>query len=263
MGKKGFFLLFFLSIILNGFSQQDSIGIYKEIPKVKGEQIALDNRGFIYIISENSLYKYSSEGEFLFSYQNAFLGTISDIDLSSPMKIMLFYQESGKIIFLDEHLSPITEELDFASKQYHSVLLAAYSTSNHIWIYNEIERNLIKLDFYLNEQTKTHHSIPDFNPIQLLVLSEKTIVMNNPKTGILFFDSFGTYIKTIGIRTSQKIQMDNQFIYYLKDNNLHRYDYKRMDETIIPLRIENLKQVIVYKDRFILLTREGSVFIAQ
>ena len=145
-----------------------------------------------------------------------------------------------------------------------SVLLAAYSTLLKPYLdYNETERNLIKLELYLNEQTKTHHSIPDFNPIQLLVLSEKTIVMNNPKTGILFFDSFGTYIKTIGIRTSQKIQMDNQFIYYLKDNNLHRYDYKRMDETIIPLRIENLKQVIVYKDRFILLTREGSVFIAQ
>ncbi len=263
MGKKEILLLLILSIIFNGFSQKDSVGLYKEIPKVKGEQIAIDNRGFIYIIAESSLYKYSSEGEFLFSYQNAFLGSISDIDLSSPMKIMLFYQESGKVIFLDEHLSPISEELDFTSKQYHSVLLAAYSTSNHIWIYNETERDLIKLDFYLNEQSKTHHSIPNFNPIQLLVLSEKTIVMNNPETGILFFDSFGTYIKTIGIRTPQKTQRDNQFIYYLKDNNLHRYDYKKLDETVISLGIENLKQVIVYKDRLVLLTREGKVLIAQ
>lgn len=263
MEKKEIILFLIISIVFNGFGQKDSIELYKEIPKLKGEQIALDNRGFIYIISENSLYKYSSAGEFLFAYQNAFLGTISDIDISSPMKIMLFYRELGKVIFLDEHLSPITEELDFSSKQYNSVLLAAYSTSNHIWIYNEIERNLIKLDFYLNEQSKTHHSIPDFNPIQLLVLSEKTIVMNNPETGILFFDSFGTYIKTIGIRTPQKIQMDNQFIYYLKDNNLHRYDYKKLDETVIPILIENLKQVIVYKNRLVLLTREGKVLIAQ
>ena len=95
----------------------------------------------------------------------------------------------------------------------------------------------------------------------MTVINEKQIAIFNPETGIRFFDSFGTFIKGISIISDKYIQITDSFIYYIKGNLLHCYNYHKLDESTVELQMNNIKQCLVYMDKYILLTEDGKVFI--
>lgn len=264
MPKKIFLLLICTIFAVEmTMAQPQEKSSFQTIPNLFGEKIGVDLRGNIFVILGSTLHKYDNTGKFLYAYQNKLLGNISHVDLASPMKIMVFYQELGQLIFLDERLVPITEPLSLTDRNYHSITLTGYATSNYIWLYDQLNQDLIKIDLFLNEQSKTHLSLPHLNPSQLIVLGTKNIVLHNPETGILFFDMFGTYLKTISIQTANDIYIDENFIYYLHEGNLHGYHYKKLEETIIPIDIPNIIQALPIHNQWILLTKEGQVFISN
>ena len=261
--KKIVTFLLLLIGLNNLFAQTADPFIFSEIDKIKGEVLNIDNRGNIYIISETTLYKYSIEGKLLYSYTNNMLGRIKSIDVTSPFKILVFYEETESILFLDEQLIPITETIDLVSKQCYSIQAAAFSTNNQIWLYDAINNDLLQLDFYFNEINKIHLNFSNLQPLQLLFISSKNLILQDATSGILFFDAFGTYLKTLPIIAENIMQIDESTISYLKDNNLHLYNYIKMDEKIIPLSIEKVKQTVRYRDKLIVLQENGTVLISK
>ncbi len=265
MKPKQIFLLVFFTLLASAilFAQQENEQYYKILPNIKGEKIAVDFRGNIFVINGNTLYKYDKKGTFLYSFQNKSWGNITDVSVASPMKIMLFYREIEQILFLDERLVPLTEPLLLNNQQYQSISLVEYAPSNHIWLYDRFNHDLIKIDLFFNELNKTHLSFNELNPNQLIVLGTKNIILHSPEKGILFFDMFGTLIKNISILTENVIQVDESMIYYLKNDELHCYNYLKLEETVIPITMPDVIQAIYTQEQLILLTKEGKVVISQ
>ena len=229
------------------------------IEKISGNQIAVDHLGNLYIIQDALLQKYDQNGQFLFSYSNFSFGNISSVDVSNPMKIMLFYQETGTIIFLDDRLAPITNKIDLYSHQYMSISLAAYSSDNKIWLYDEIHADLIAIDAYSNEIHRVHYNFKNFNPTQLQEIPGKMFFMHNPEQGVFFFDSFGTYIKTVSTESSCPVQVSHNNIYYLKNNQLHIYNYIQFSEEVWETDMSDIKQCFIHQNRLYLLGKKGRV----
>lgn len=240
------------------FTQEENTIV---IDKIRGDRIASDHLGNLYIMQDGLLQKHDQDGKLLSSYSNFSFGNISSVDVSNPMKIMLFYQETGTIIFLDDRLAPITNRLDLYNLQYMTISLAAYSSDNKIWLYDEANADLIALDNYNHEVHRIHYSFQNFNPTQLQGISAKMFFMHNPNEGVLFFDSFGTYIKTIATRTPYNLQVSNDIIYYLKEGRLHLYNYVQLSEEILDREMSNIKQCLVHRNRLYLLELTGRVII--
>lgn len=261
---KKMFIPLFLFVGLNSLAAQtENSLVFTKIAKLKGEVITVDNRGNLYVISETTLYKYSLEGELLYSYNNYMLGRIKSVDVTLPFKILVFYEESGNIIFLDEHLIPITEVIDLISKQYYSIQAAALSTHNQIWLYDAVTNDLLQLDFYFNELNKIHLNFSNLQPLQLVFLSSKNIILQDAITGLLFFDTFGTYLKKLPIIAENKMQIDESTILYVKNDILYQYNYKRLEEKTVALTIENVKQAVRFRDKLIVLQGDGTVLISK
>jgi len=231
------------------------------LPQVKADYIAIDIQGNIYCIEDSKLSKYSPEGSLLATFNRYSLGSITTINVSNRMKIMLFYKESGTILFLDDQLSPISEELNLFTKNLYNITLASYSTTNHIWLYNHFTEELLTLDFHLNIIQKYRLDLEDVNPVGLIEIKEKIMVLQHPYAGLLFFDAFGTFIKKIAILTHNPIQIINTTIYYIKDGILEEYDYQKLEKQISDFQIDNAKQILKYRNRHIVLTDAGSVAI--
>jgi hypothetical protein len=256
-------LLFTLNFftIFSSYSQKDSLKNPIYLDKIRGEFITVDSQGNVYVVQDSYLYKYSLTGQFQYSYTNFALGSITTVDVSNLSKIMLFFKESGVLIFLNEQLSAITEKMDLTALNFNTISLAAFSTTNSIWLYDYANTDLISLDFYMNLKNKVHYSFDNFQPIQMTVINEKQIAIFNPETGIRFFDSFGTFIKSIAVTSDKHIQITDSFIYYIKGNILHCYNYHKLDEYTVELPMNNIKQCLVYRDKYILLTEDGKVII--
>ena len=261
---KAYFLLFsllFSTIFL--FSQSDFGRNTKIIDKIRGEEITVDRFGNIYIIQESILYKCNMEGALLYTYSNFLLGSISTVDVDNSMKIMLYYQESATLLFLDDRLAPISEPINLMDRNFTSLSLATYSANNQICIYDFVNMDLIFLDMYFKPISKTHYNFPNFRPTQLMEMPGKMFAMHNPNDGLYLFDSFGTYIKKIGVVSDSKLQISNNIIYYLKEGKLHAFNYQELKDNVIDLKQDNIKQCVVYRNNIILLNQKGEVIIRE
>lgn len=231
--KKATLLLVLFSFY--GLCLAQSVGNQSEIiTTVKGTAVSVDPNGALYLLDGPILYKMSPKGEVIFKYCDFLLGDITSVDVDNPLKIMVYYYDAAKIVFLNDKLLPLMDEpLDLMAHNYLSVSLAAYSTDNTIWLYDAVLHDLFNVDFHLKELSRNHLTIEGLNPTQLLALQEKQLILLNPETGALIFDSFGTYLKTVPLRTKcSQIWADSSTIYYISSSDyetechLCAYDYQ-------------------------------------
>ena len=221
----GIVLLFFLTLSL---CAQDNVTV---LEKMTGIQLDVDPNFNLYLVNGSKLSKLDGEGRLLRSFDDSFMGDITSIDVDNPLKIMVFYRESGKILFLDDRLTPVMEPLDLFSHGYTSVSLAAYSTDNLIWLYDAASHELICIDFYCKEKTRNRLNFSDFDPTQLLARYERSLLMNNPEDGMYLFDAFGTFLKRIPIPVERILSYTKSIILYLAPDSIGTYDFLTMEDS--------------------------------
>lgn len=94
-------VVFSLSSMVSYFSLLNSY-------ETKANILAVDNFSSFYSASNNSVLKFSNEGKFLYRYEEFNYGKIGMIDVSNPMKMMVFYPDFMTVVTLDKFLSPLT-----------------------------------------------------------------------------------------------------------------------------------------------------------
>ena len=230
-------------------------------PNVNADFIKIDPYGNIYTVEKAQISKFSLQGKLLYTYSNQKLGLISSIDVFNPMKIMLFYQDAGIIVFLNEQLALLRESINLSDAGYYNISLASYSAANQIHLYDNASKFLITLDFSLREISKTPLNFNSFNPTTLIELEEKNIAFHDPMTGIYLFDTFGTFNKLIPIITPNAIEITSTLIYYTNNDELILYNYKTLSLETQQLPISNVQKSIIYRNNRILLLLDGTIWI--
>jgi len=94
-------------------------------------------------------------------------------------------------------------------------------------------------------------------------VNEKLSVMQDLRQGVFFFDNFGTFDKNIAITTELPVQIVKENILYVKDNQLSRYNYQRLERQQLCEIPEEVVQVLVYQDKIIMLDDKSIKIIQQ
>jgi WD40 repeat protein len=234
-----------------------------QIPNVHADYIKIDPYGNIYAVKEAQLSKFSPQGKLLYSYSKNSLGVISSIDVFNPMKIMLFYQDAGMLVFLNEQLALINEPISLFDANYPTVSLASYSSANQIHLYDNTGKYLVTLDFFMREISKTPINFPAFNPTKMIELEEKSLAFHDPETGIFLFDAFGTFNKLIPIITSHPVTVTPELIYYTNNNEVVFYNYKTLNAETQQLPVSDVVQTLFYRNNMIVLLQTGTIWIYE
>jgi len=234
-----------------------------QIPNATADYIKIDHFGNIYAVKESQISKFSSQGVLLYSYSNTRLGAISSIDVFNPMKIMLFYQNTGMLVFLNEQLALINEPISLFDANYPTISLASYSSANQIHLYDNSNKYLLTLDFFMREISKTPIHFPTFNPKKMIELEEKKLAFQDQELGVFLFDAFGTFNKLIPIITSHPIEMSSELIYYTNHNEINIYNYKTLHSETKQLPVSDVIQTLIYRKNKILLLQNGNIWIYE
>lgn len=249
--KRTIFFIILIIISLSTFAQ-DKVIIDKDV-----HYMAIDPQGNLYLVDDNTLYKYNLKGEMLASYTNKMLGQIYSIDVDNPFKIMLFYHDEGKILFLNGQLAPIGDELDLFSKGLITIDLVTHSSNNNLYLYDISKTEMIITDLHLNIKERMNYNLQLFMPSEIYDQGEKMIVMHDPFHGVYFFDQFGTFEKNIELITNRKIQVINSKIFFIDNRSLKCYDTEHLSMAdLIPVSNE-CEQVLLFGDKIIQI--EGDV----
>ena len=89
-----------------------------------------------YFIKDNVFYKLEGNKEFTFNDYS--LGKLTRADIINPLKILLFYQETNTVVFVDNTLNEI-ERINLTNLPDTVFARSVTNTGNNmIWVYNEI-----------------------------------------------------------------------------------------------------------------------------
>ena len=168
------------------------LGQAQSLSDVTHSHFTTDIQNNIYTWSGSSLTKYTTQntpaGEILWVFDKPVYGNISSVD-ANVIKTLVFYQESGKIVLLDNTLSPIGNELDLFEHDLTSVTLAALFGNNRIVLFDETNQDLYITDLNLNVVSKTHCNFPEeIAPFSLQSESDHCIMLVDSLKGVFFFD---------------------------------------------------------------------------
>lgn len=234
MNRAPFFIiLLFISVSL----KSDEFIFVGRIP-AKPSFFTTDNLGNCYIIQNDLLEKFDNKGNLLKTYSNKSFGKISFVDVSNPLKLMLFYRDFLQIIFLDNMLAQNGIAISLDNMGFQQIHQVCSATNNGLWVYNQQNFELIRFDQNL-QKTQQTGNISQLLSIELEpdFISEYNnfVYLNNPKTGILVFDIYGTYYKTIPIKCQSNFQIKDHSIFYFSDQKFKSYNMKTLEETSFSL----------------------------
>lgn len=230
----------------------------------KNAAITTDYLGNLYVVSEFRMSKYDSNGKFLQVYEDYTNGKISSVDVTDPMKVIVFYEDFLRVKVLDHTLSEIAA-YDFNSVGYSSISALAHSRDDDFWIFDNTAFVLKKI----NENGKAIYQSEKFNLLfdeavqaTQIIDYEDFIYVNDPNNGIYVFDRFATYKKRIPILGVEKIQLIQDVIVYFKAGVLHSYRFTDfLEETMVLPEGVEAQYARIQKDRiFVVEPRKVSVY---
>jgi len=258
--KKLFVIISFISICSSfQFDDQEPL-----VLKSKQNFFTGDNFGNAYIVNEDELLKYLGSGKFFARYSNLKLGGITFVDATNPLKLLLYYRDFQQIVFLDNQLSNNSEAVSLEQLGYEQTELVCAGANNSFWLYNKQNNELIRFDENLRKVAATGNlkQILQTNLSPNFMLEHNGyLFLNCPETGILVFDIFGAFSKTIALKSLKHFQVNENIIYYPRDSLFCSYNFKLFEEackimsrggSAINAKYFNKKLYSGYKDSLII-----------
>lgn len=204
-----------------------------KIIKTEADFFTTDNQCNIYTVKGNELVKYDKTGKLLYKYSNKNFGNISFVDASNMLRILLYYKDFLQVVFLDNTLSQNGDAVSLEKIGFQQAQLVCSSHNNAMWIYDQQNFALIRLDKNLENIQQTGNLnalLNDSLQPNSLIEYDNRIYLNNPKSGIMIFDIYGTYYKTIPVKNTAGFQPIGEWVYYISDTKVKAYHIKTTEE---------------------------------
>lgn len=237
-----FLFLFMLSTVVQGFAQEK-----KKICVVQSSIAAFETDfiGNVYVVSGSALHCYSPKGEEQYTFEKKGYGKLSDVDCSNMHKLVLFYAEIGKFIFLDNNGAKIGSELSIRDLGLYNAESFIHASDGTIWLCNNDQQVFVQISRagrILFTSTSWGRYINSSENNRLFV-SEDFIVLT-AENAIHLFTQQGAYIKTIHLtEQSQIVNLWRNEIFYIQADTIWSMNLHSMIEK--PYRNQNSATILL------------------
>jgi hypothetical protein len=218
------FQILILSLVFQySHAQQDSLQLLHQF-NTDIVQLAVDNLDNLYVLSSTGqLKKYNAQGDSIGAY-NAVkrFGNLQAVDVTNPLKLLLFYKDFSTVVILDRLLTFRTA-VDLRKSNIIQTSAVGMSYDGNIWVFDEYENKLKKLD----EQGTAMLETPDFRALfseavqpQQILDQNSMVYLYDPKNGVYLFDHYGAFKKKLPITGWQRLAVFNNYITGIQGNTL-------------------------------------------
>jgi hypothetical protein len=267
--KKVNYIIFaalFISVVVLANSQF-KLNRKQEVENA-AEKYRVDHLGNVYMIKGNVLKKYIDiDKEEPVEYSNNEYGHISFVDVSNPLRILVFYKDFNTLVFLDKSLSVIGDPVQLDELGHLNTGLVCASNNGGFWLYDNRNEQL----FYYNSNLENIHKSISINSISngekkpvYLIEKNNFIYLNIPDYGILLFNHLGKYKQMIPLINIHEFQVMNEdILYFSKENkSLIKFDInEHLTESILLPDTNNVMNAALENRKlFVLKKKSFSVY---
>ncbi|HRN58135.1 MAG TPA: hypothetical protein PLL71_16870 [Agriterribacter sp.] len=197
--------ILFCSAVLSLHAQTDTVSQSRSplgfLPSVtiysgKASLFAADNLGNVYVLTPAGLLvKYNDKGDSLNVFNDVRRhGAVYAIDVTNPMKVLLYYKDFSTIVMLDRYLNRINT-IDLRKTGIFQAKAVGLSYDNNIWIFDEQSAKLKKIDENgrVLMETADLRQVLEVMPSPVKLTDRDGFVyMYDATNGLYVFDYYGT-----------------------------------------------------------------------
>lgn len=219
------FLLFFI-IVRPLFTQEDiAVKLLDSISLNADVFIGADDFEDYYFIEGNTLFKKTAQQ--VYSYTNTQLGNIASVDITNPLKILVFYQDFNTIVLLDNRLNELSDRMNLSTISYQkNAAFASISSNNNLWLYS-LDDNILTLWNYENKETVFESQPLQFYKSGFEAAAQTSSYENcwlASENDVLKFNEYGSFIAVSEIKGIKAIQSYNNGIIFMKKAEIYFHD---------------------------------------
>lgn len=253
---------------LNSIAQNDSS--FQFIKTIKGDffSFTVDNLDNIFLITKtNQLKKMSFNGDSAAVFNDVKrYGNPSYIDVSNPLKILLYYNNYSTVVVLDRFLN-IRNTINFRKQNIFSVNSIATAYDNNIWLFDEQEYKLKKIDEEGKKllETVDSRTLLDetISPVKIID-RDNYVYLYDPEKGFYIFDYYGAYKNKLLFLNWNNTEISGNTLYGFYSNKLETYQLNTLTlkEYQLPAFFGAYSSIKAMNGKVYLLKEDG-VYIYQ
>lgn len=207
--------LLLVTLALTAF-QTGEIKLISGIPFESAVFLTVDAFGNSYVIADRQVMKFNAYGKPIQHFGNSKLGELRSVDATNPMKVLLFYPDMAQLVILGTQFAP-QSTLELRNIGINQPTVACNSNNEGYWVYDLQDFQLKKINRNLDivfqsgnlVQLIGKQILPNF-----MTESDQKVYLNDPQQGVLVFDQFGSYLRTLPVKGLQYFRIvKNELIY--------------------------------------------------
>ncbi len=224
-------LCFFVSVAIQ--AQNDSA--FRFIKSINGNfsYFNVDNLDNIYLITNtNQLKKIDEKGDSVGIFNDVKrYGNPSSIDVTNPLKILLYYRNFSTVVILDRLLN-MRNTINFRTQAIFSVQSIATSYDNNIWLFDEQDYKLKKIDEtgLLLQETTDWRILFDSVPSPTRIIDRSNFIyLYDAEKGFYIFDYYGGFKNRLTFLGWNNVEVSGKNLYGFNNNILYSYELNSLN----------------------------------
>ncbi len=252
-----------MTIPISAKAQSDTA--FQFLKSIKGNftYFNVDNLDQLYLITDNNqLKKLSANGDSVAVFNDVKkYGNPSFIDVTNPLKTLLYYKNYSTVIVLDRLLT-IRNSINFRKQNIFYVNNVTLSYDNYMWIFDEEDYKLKKID----EEGKVLQASNDWRNVFDSVPAPVTIIDKNnfvylydPEKGFYIFDYYGSFKNRLAFLNWTNVEVNGNTVYGFSNNELYSYELKslQLKEYKLPVFFGKYNAIKAMNGKVYLLNDKG------
>jgi hypothetical protein len=180
-----------------------------------------------------------------------------ELDVSNPLRTLLYYPEFSNIILLDRQLGK-RAVIDLRKLGFFQTGIVAQAYDNGIWIHDLEQCQLIRINETgaLQDRFTDFRKLFDSVPQPTVIFDQGSyLYLYDAKLGFYQFDHYGSFKKRIPFFDWKDVAIVNSIILGRKQNRLMRYDTRTLDlrEFLLPSDWQECLQMVVSQEHIFVL----------
>jgi hypothetical protein len=219
----------------------------------------VDNLGNLYVLNKTGqLKKISPAGDSLAVFNNVRqYGKMYLIDVTNPLKVLLYFRDFGTIVVLDRFLSTRTT-IDLRKLQLFQVNAIGQSYDNNIWVFDELEGKLKRIseEGRVLDQSSDFRLILDSVPSpQFIVDQNRLVFLYDSLKGVYSFDYYGAFKNRIQLKGWTDFTVIGNNLFGRDAGMLYRYEpgTLNLQHYPIPAAMRNAQKIKITPSNLYLL----------
>jgi hypothetical protein len=254
------FLLFALVLWSFDTKAQDTCVFLFSIPQ-NAHFAAADHLANTYLLDGFEVEKYDSTGKFIARYSNNRLGEARFLDVSNPLKILVWYADFQTAVFLDRNMTELGR-LNLSLAGFPAVRCLANAADGNLWVYDEARSYLLKLstsgEKILESQPLNLEFSQRFAPTCIRDNSGQSIFLSDPIQGVAVFDPYAQLDKILLIKGLSQFEVENETLFFAAPDGISAENWRGLFSKKTPLPAAAQSEGALFwisKKRLFLLTK--------